>query len=143
MSKFVYDRKKQSDILAIISVGCSQRIAAEYVGCSEKAIRETAIRDPEFAEELCHAEHRAELSLIKRIHKAAMDEKNWRAAAWALERLNPEDFGPRRPDTITRKQFVQVLMRITKIIVEEIPDEALRERVFQRIDVLVNELEES
>ena len=87
----VLDHVKKGQILAILSVGCNRRIAARYVGCSPKTIQNTADREPEFAKQLHHADHGAEIEYLKRIRTAAQKEQYWRAAAWALERLNPED----------------------------------------------------
>ena len=45
----VLDEQKRGQILAILSVGCSQNMAAQYVGCAASTIQRTAERDPKFA----------------------------------------------------------------------------------------------
>ena len=93
----VLDSGKKREILAMLTVGCSRRTAARYVGCAAATIQNTAERDPQFAEQLHHADHLAEIEYLKNIRKAAKKEQGLRAAAWALERLNPEDFALRAP----------------------------------------------
>ena len=45
---------------------------------------------------------------------AAQDPKQWRAAAWALERLYPERYGRRKPGTITHEQLFQLIAGLRK-----------------------------
>jgi hypothetical protein len=57
-------------------------------------------RDPEFAQRVARAEGPGESPQKKqdprKIFPTLHQPANWRAAAWVLERLNPEDFGPPR-----------------------------------------------
>jgi hypothetical protein len=122
----VLDEIKKREILAILTVGCSRRTAARYVGCAADTIVNTAQRDPAFAEQLARAEHNAEIGYIKNIQKAAKKEQYWRAAAWALERRNPEDFALRSPEVITVEQ----------IIVEEVPVARYRKNILRRLGAL-------
>ena len=48
----VLDEGKQREIVAILTMGCSRRTAAQYVGCAPNTIQSTAERDPKFAEKL-------------------------------------------------------------------------------------------
>ncbi|MGD0384451.1 MAG: hypothetical protein ABSA77_13100, partial [Thermoguttaceae bacterium] len=88
----VLDEIKQREIVAIISMGCSRRTAARYVGCDPKTIQNTAERDEIFAEKLERAQSQAVVTHVKYIYSAAKKAQYWRAAAWALERLNPEEY---------------------------------------------------
>ena len=89
----VLDEIKQREILAILSVGCSRRTAAKYVGCAPSTIQNTAERDEKFAEKLDRGENQAVVTHMTNINKAAKKAQYWRAAAWALERLNRQ-LGP-------------------------------------------------
>jgi hypothetical protein len=131
------DEIKKGEIVALVSVGCSRRIAAGYVGCAVSTIRRTALRDPQFAKRLRRATYNAQVGYLKNIKKAAEKEQYWRAAAWALERLNPEDFGPRSPDTITKIQFFQFLAEVAKVVVEETGDQRRRQSILKRVNALV------
>lgn len=134
------DEFKKREILAILSVGCSRRTAAKYVGCAPATILRTAQRDKAFAEQLRRAECKSEIGYLKNIQKAARKEQYWRAAAWALERTNPQDFGPRKPDVITLDQIKELLTAMTQMIVEELPVPEYRKTILKRVAALVRSL---
>jgi len=102
------------------------------VGCSPRTIAKTAERDPQFAAELRRAENKAEISYMKNIQKAAAKEQYWRAAAWALERRNPQEFAPRKADVVTFDQLRELLAQFGQIIIEEVPAE-YRKKVIKRL----------
>ena len=133
----VLDEYKRREILAILSVGCSRRTAARYVGCAAGTIQNTAERDEAFASRLRKAEQKAEIELMKSIQRAAAKEQYWRAAAWALERINPEDYAPRRPETMTVEQLGRFLVQLSAILVEEVPIARHRKNVLARVEQLV------
>src|ERR1041385_1262536 len=89
------DVVKRREICRILGVGGTRSMAAMYVGCTTETIRAVARQDPDFATELHKAELDAEIKLLEAIRDAAKDVKQWRAAAWALERLFPERYGNR------------------------------------------------
>ena len=132
----VLDDVKQKEILAILSVGCSQSMAAKYVGCSPQTIRREAARDPKFAKKLRQAKGNAELGLVKNIRQAANKEQYWRAAAWALERMFPEKYARRGPDVITAEQLAQVLAQLAERIIEQVPVDAYRKNIVKAVESL-------
>jgi len=119
--KSTLDDGKRREILAILSVGCSQTVAARYVGCSPSTIRRAAERDAEFAAKLHRAQRNAEVSLVKNIRAAAKKEQYWRAAAWALERGFPEKYARRGPDVITAEQLAEILAQLAERIARHVP----------------------
>jgi hypothetical protein len=133
----VLDDVKRCEILAILSVGCSQSVAAQYVGCAVSTIQRTADRDPKFAEELGKAKSNAELGLVKNIRKAAKKEQYWRAAAWALERGFPEKYARRGPDVITAEDLARVLAQFADMIVQQVPVDAYRKNIVKGMEALV------
>ncbi len=137
----VLDHMKKGQILGIISVGCSRRTAARFVGCDAKTIRNTALRDPEFADQLCRASQAAEIEYVKRINDAAKKEQYWRAAAWALERLNPEDFAKRSPGNLTVEEMRTLLERLGEILFSEVPVARHRKAAMKRLDRLLAKIE--
>ncbi len=130
------DAVKRREILAILTVGGSRRMAARYVGCSPRTIGRTAVRDPAFAEELRKAEHKADIGYLKNIQAAARKEQYWRAAAWALERRNPQEFAARHPDVVTLEQLRGVIVDFAVIVVEEIPVAKYRQPALARLRLL-------
>ncbi len=52
MNKSLLDDGKKRDICLILSLGGTRQMAAHYVGCSVRTIRNTAHRDPLFADQL-------------------------------------------------------------------------------------------
>jgi hypothetical protein len=129
----VLDEMKQREILAIVSVGCSRRTAARYVGCSVSTIQNTAERDEKFADKLLQAESKAVVKLMKNINEAAKKAQYWRAAAWALERLNPEEYASPHPDVITTEQISQLMSHFSQIVVEEVPVDAYCKKIIKRL----------
>jgi hypothetical protein len=128
------DAVKQREVCALISVGCGVEMAARYVGCSARTIRREALRDAVFYEELRQAELRANLTPLDALGKAA--QRHWRAAAWFLERTQPTRFGRRNQGKYTERQFAAATNRLHKIVLEEVTDRAVLERIAHRFEDL-------
>ncbi|HUT94889.1 MAG TPA: hypothetical protein VMY37_35855 [Thermoguttaceae bacterium] len=139
----VLDEFKRREILAILAVGGSRRTAASYVGCALSTIQNTADRDLQFTQNLGQAEHQAEIAYLKSIQKAARKEQYWRAAAWVLERKNPDDFARRRPNVFTPDQITLILARFAEIVVNEVPVAAYRKNVLKKLDAMIVDLRRS
>ncbi len=139
----VLDEFKRREILAILTVGGSRRTAARYVGCAPATIRRTAEKDAEFAEQLCRAENTAEIGYLKNIQKAAAKEQYWRAAAWALERRHPEEYGPRRPNLVSVQEIKEFVSRIVDLVVAAVPVDQFRKNVIREVRRLATELDPS
>ena len=132
----VLDQYKKREILAILFVGCSRRTAARYVGCDPKTIVNTAERDAAFAKSLREAEQKSEIDNMKNIQEAAKKAQYWRAAAWILERRNPEDFAPKNPNALTIDDLRQLLAEFVQIIMEEVTVAKYRQRLLKRLGTL-------
>jgi hypothetical protein len=111
-------------------------MAAKYVGCAASTITRTAARDPVFAEQLAAAEQHVEVDALRAVRAAARNERYWRAAAWLLERRNPDDFAHRTPDVVTNDQLVQVFAQLTEILYAQLP-EANWDRVLEILDEVI------
>jgi hypothetical protein len=139
----VLDEGKQREIAAIISMGCSRRTAAHYVGCAPNTIQNTAERNEKFAEKLDHAQGQAVVSHVKNINSAAKKAQHWRAAAWALERLNPEEYATPHPNTITIEQASRLIDCFARIVIEAVPVDAYRKSIIKRLGELTKMVDES
>jgi hypothetical protein len=134
----VLDAAKRRTIVAMLANGSSRRVAARFVGCAPSTITRTAARDPEFAGQLARAEEGVEVHALRAIRTAAENERHWRAAAWLLERRNPEDFASRPPRLYTPAQVVEMFSRVLATLCDEIDDEH-RRRALERLDALLIE----
>jgi len=135
------DDARQREVLAILTVGGNRQVAAHYVGCHPCTIYRTALRDPEFGRALSQAETRHEISHLNNINCAAKEAKYWRAAAWMLERKYPTRYGKRKPTALSAEQLATVLSQFADILVEELPDPEIRQRIMKRVGAITRQLE--
>jgi len=136
----VLDAYKKREILAILSVGCSRRAAAQYVGCSVTTIQNTAERDEAFAASLQRAESQFEFTHMKNISNAAKEARYWRAAAWVLERLNPDHYAQRSPHVVTFEQVRTVLVEFAGFIANTLSTSRHRQEILKQMDELIGKL---
>src|SRR5262245_9305279 len=101
------DPETQTEICSALMLGCSRRNAARLAGVSCQAIRYWEQKDPLFAERLLKAQYHREIGPLRKIYAAG--EKSWRAAKWILERLIPNEYGARKPHTVTPDQITEVM----------------------------------
>lgn len=132
----VLDDAKQREVCALISTGCSIQAAASYVGCAPNTIRREIDRNPEFDRRYRQARLQAQLSPLQAMRKAA--NSHWRAAAWMLERADPEHFD-RRPSPAFRPRQARILKQdILAVLTAEIEDPDLLVRVRKQIRQLID-----
>lgn len=111
------DDAKRREIIALVSTGYGLPGAAKYVGCTVKTIRREASRNDEFCQQLREAEMKAKMKPLRAIRYKA--HTHWRAAAWLLERTEPERFG--KPDNkLLKPAEVDSLLDavLTKLLLE-------------------------
>jgi len=84
------DETKKREVCALVAAGCSLDFAGRYVGCSAKTIRREGERDLAFDGRLRNAQLSAQLEPLRALRGKATT--HWRAAAWLLERVDPEQF---------------------------------------------------
>ena len=100
----IFDALKQQSFLRLIGVGFSTRRAAKVIGVSPSTVREKVRTNSAFACGYEDAKASAIPTLTENIFQAA--QKSWRASAWLLERLCPDQFGRRvalGPDPAKRR----------------------------------------
>jgi ribosomal protein L12E/L44/L45/RPP1/RPP2 len=139
----VLDPFHKQVILRVIGRGYSRPMAARFAGCAVSTIMRTAQRDPQFAADLAQAETLFLGGSLQTLHQAACQDKNWRAAAWVAERLEPQRFARRPPHTLTSPEevggaLIDFLTRISEQLPEEYRD-VPREVAMKFINGMVEE----
>jgi hypothetical protein len=129
--------EKKRMVVALYASGSSQRAAAQFIACSPTTIARTAARDPEFTAALQHAHQSAELALVQRIQNAGKSPQFWRASAWLLERMNPDDFVV-HPEWVSEDQLKQIITTICEVICEDLPSDKI-EKIQQKFDAMFRE----
>lgn len=107
----------------------AKTLIAAYAGISVDSYDRWAQLYTDFADGIKRAEAHRTANALARIHKAM--PKSWQAAAWLLERTNPEDYGrtiSEQRHTITLKQTAQKLAEEFDLDPDEVLAEA--ERIF-------------
>ena len=128
-----FDAAKQEIFCALVEVGVSRRQAAEHVGIAPSTATRRARRDDAFADALRKAEMKFHVDLMEKLRRQS--ERSWRACVWLLEHTYPEIYGRgkvrNRPGLTVDQLFDQFVT-----LLEEIPDEGLRNRLTERLDRL-------
>jgi len=125
------DAAKRSEICTLVAAGDTVADAAHSIGCNPKTIRREAGRDAAFRRELKRAELTARNNPLKLIKQAAAT--HWRAAAWLLERTDPEHFAKQPPGACRPEQVEDAFARLIEAALEAVYDETTRRRVYQRL----------
>jgi lysophospholipase L1-like esterase len=129
--------QQMNDICDMLATGSSRSTAAQFAGCHPATMRAEMRRNPTFAHRVAQAELKLEAQLLRTIRHAASDPKQWRAAAWALERIYPNRYAKRRSNTLTVDQVHEVISEVSEIVAAELPVPKFRQPIFDRLAVLV------
>jgi Helix-turn-helix domain len=129
------DEISQREICALLSAGCGINEAAKYVGCAASTISREATRNPAFDVALRQAYLAAELAPLNAMRRAAAN--HWRAAAWLLERTNPQRFAKQNPKLLKPEQLEYIIRMFADIFDDEVADPEARERFQQRIEKMM------
>jgi len=97
-------------IFDTIRVGGTRKRAAALVGISDDTLKRWEHADADFAVRLMEAEAERDRSLVVEIRTAA--KRDWRAAAWLLERVAREDYGTPKVDVNLTVQVREKAERI-------------------------------
>jgi hypothetical protein len=110
-------------IIRGISRGYTRTKMAAMVGCAVSTIMRTAERDPQFFADLAQAEAAFLNGSIDTLYHSACQERNWRAAAWVAERLDPDRFGRTPPRSRTIPQMLELIGKLLTRICDQLPEE--------------------
>jgi hypothetical protein len=87
------------DIIQEIEAGATRKVACACVGMSTDTLNRWEDADASFAARLARAEGIRNRSLVADIRKEG--PKDWRAAAWLLERVDREGYGTKQDHTVS------------------------------------------
>jgi hypothetical protein len=94
----------------------------QIIAAADPTVRNACRQDPLFADRLARAQQERDLYFVRRIQNAG--EKSWRAAAWLLERVEPQEFSlqhkSRDPWTVRGQRRLKKL--VTDIVKNAIAD---------------------
>lgn len=115
-------RKK---LLAGVAEGVSLRRLCGSLGVPENQVYDRRANDPEFAKQWSEALLKFERGRLGAIRDRARDE--WKAQAWLLERRWPDEYGQRKPGSLTPDQVTAYLRRVAIIASELLPPDKQQE----------------
>lgn len=98
-----YNSVRTEQLLNALRLGCSRRTATCTAGISEDTLSRWIRNNADFAEAIARAEEEAVARNIALVAHAA--RKNWRAAAWWLERTHPELYRLRTSINMSEEQI--------------------------------------
>ena len=135
------DDYKQRQIIAILAIGGSRTLAAQFIGCHPRTIYNTARGDAKFAEDLNRAESCPEYHMLKTIADSGRHVAH--VAKWGLERMYPDRYRPRAPGTFSVDAVKQLLVALAGRLAEQATDDEQRKNILNAIaevgkEVIVN-----
>jgi hypothetical protein len=116
------DEVKQREVCALVAAGYSLAGAGRYVDCSAKTIRREAKRDANFGEHLRRSQLAAQLEPLQALRGKATT--HWRAAAWLLERVDPEQFARYDSKLLTPEEVGDLLTNVSQTLERVLKDPA-------------------
>jgi hypothetical protein len=126
--EFTY--QKRSELLDHISQGATIEEAARIVGISVRTVQREARHNEHFDHDLQLALHAAPVDPERLVRRAA--RTHWRAAAWLLERTDPDRFAKRPPNSCRPETMMDMSDWLIETALEATPPEH-REAVYRRM----------
>jgi hypothetical protein len=134
---FRLDEQQSSEICDLVAAGHSIRSVARMVGCDVKTIRRHAARDQQFARLLAAAELSARQDPLKMMRRAT--GASWRAAAWMLERTDPDRYGKQRPVGCRPQDLDRTFTRIMDVALGLVRGEQERRAMYLALAKVMEE----
>jgi hypothetical protein len=120
------DRQRKQLVVNAVSRGATMTEAAIAVGVSLRTVQREAREDSHFDQELRLA-HACKAHPLDLMESAA--RTHWRAAAWLLERTNPEQYGRRSALSCSPFQFEEAMKVVVEAALRLAPPES-RSKVY-------------
>jgi len=139
-----FDLEKQQRLCAIVGLGVSVRAAALLCETSEASVRMRQQRDPAFRTRLAEAKQAREVIPLRAIREAS--GKNWRAAAWLLERVRPAEYAARKADSWRPSEVSEMIRSFIDYVVQvldrEVANPKTQRRVRERLRNVTRQIDE-
>ncbi len=119
------DDINQREVCALVTAGYSLVGAARYVGCTAKTIRREAERNPTFGDQLRRIQLAAQLEPLRALRRKATT--HWRAVAWLLERIDPEQFARYDSKLLKPEEVADLLENIRATLEIALADDPTRQ----------------
>lgn len=135
-------RKRKLDLAAqtllcqLVAAGASIAAAADKVGVTLRTVQREVKDNEDFEHDLRLAEEAAPVDPLKLMQAAA--KAHWRAAAWLLERTDPERYGKRPAGACSADQFHKALAAVLEAALEA-ADPASRRSIYQAAQAVVDD----
>jgi hypothetical protein len=127
--------ERRTKLCELIAQSHTIEEASEAIGVSIRTVQRERKRDEDF-------DHEVRLALqqtpdpLKLMEQAA--RTHWRAAAWLLERQNPEEYA-RKPVNVTTAKKVAAALRFVQETALEAAPEACREAIYKHVQAAIDE----
>jgi hypothetical protein len=131
------DDAKRREVCALLTAGFEFQEAARYIGCARQTLRREMRRNPEFRRAVQDALLGSRLAPEKMLRQAA--GRNWRAAAWLLERTEPHVYGRGAPPACTPDDLDAACRWIIDVALHEVRPEQ-RDEAFDRLVAVLDDV---
>jgi HEPN domain-containing protein len=128
--------EKQQELINRIGQGATVEESAEAVGVSLRSVQREAKENKPFAHDLRQALGSAPTDPYQLMLRAA--RTHWRAAAWLLERTDPDRFGKRPPHSCRPEQMMELASSLIDAALEFVPADQ-RELIDRHLQALADE----
>ena len=134
-SSRVMTPERRTKLCELIAQSHTIEEACEAIGVSIRTVQRERKRDEDF-------DHEVRLALqktpdpLKLMEQAA--RKHWRAAAWLLERQNPEEYARKPVNVTSAKKVVAALRFVQETALEAVPEE-FHAGLYQHVQAAIEE----
>jgi hypothetical protein len=127
--------ERRAKLCALLAESHTLEEASEAVGVSIRTVQRERKRDEDFDHEVLLALQKTP-DPLKLMEQAA--RTHWRAAAWLLERQNPEEYARKPVNTTSPKRVATALRFVQEAALQSVPAE-FHEALYQRVQAAIDE----
>src|SRR5690606_4926285 len=127
--------ERRAKLCALLAESHTLEEASEAVGVSIRTVQRERKRDEDFDHEVLLALQKTP-DPLKLMEQAA--RTHWRAAAWLLERQNPEEYARKPVNTTSPKKVATALRFVQEAALQSVPAE-FHEALYQHVQAAIDE----